>query len=109
MRITGSATKFIQNFFKENPLIEGIFIDIKSAGCSGFKWTLIPTEYSMKDSFKTGCIELFIYGIKLYIKPKALQYLEGSILNYEVEGLQGALSLDNSKFSKCGCGESFAV
>ena len=49
-------------------------------------------------------------GVKVYIDPKSLPYLEGTQLDYSREGLNEGFKFSNpNEKATCGCGESFTV
>jgi len=50
------------------------------------------------------------FGVKVFIDPKSLVYLEGTELDFVKEGLNEGLQFRNPNVSaECGCGESFTV
>lgn len=84
---------------------EGIRIGVKTSGCSGLAYVLEfvdapdPEDTLFED-----------YGVKLFIDPKSLVYLDGTIVDYAKEGLNEGLEFRNPNVAgECGCGESFTV
>jgi iron-sulfur cluster assembly protein len=50
------------------------------------------------------------YGVKVFVDPKSLLYIDGTELDYVLEGLQEGFRYNNPNLkSECGCGESFAI
>jgi iron-sulfur cluster assembly protein len=49
-------------------------------------------------------------GVKVYVDPKSLAYLDGTELDYVREGLNEGFKFQNPNVKdECGCGESFRV
>ena len=49
-------------------------------------------------------------GVKIFIDPKSLVYLDGTELDFVREGLNEGLQFNNPNATgECGCGESFTV
>jgi iron-sulfur cluster assembly protein len=49
-------------------------------------------------------------GVKVFIDPKSLVYLDGTELGYGKEGLNEGFTFNNPNAKgECGCGESFTV
>ena len=83
----------------------GIRVGVKTTGCSGLSYVLEfvdapdPEDTLFED-----------YGVKLFIDPKSLVYLDGTIVDYAKEGLNEGLEFRNPNVAgECGCGESFTV
>jgi len=50
------------------------------------------------------------HGVKVFIDPKSLAYLDGTELDYAREGLNEGFKFTNpNEKATCGCGESFTV
>ncbi len=84
---------------------QGLRLQVKGGGCSGFQYDLYfdekPTDM---DQVVESC------GITLFIDPLSVQYLEGTQVDY-VEGLSGAgFKFENPNVKgTCGCGSSFSA
>ena len=49
-------------------------------------------------------------GVKIFVDPKSLIYLDGTELDYAREGLNEGFQFKNPNVKDtCGCGESFTV
>ena len=49
-------------------------------------------------------------GVKVFVDPKSLVYLDGTIVDFAREGLNEGLEFRNPNVAgECGCGESFTV
>ncbi len=84
--------------------VAGLRVGVRGGGCSGFQYQLAFDEQRDTD-------EVFeSHGLKLLVDGDSLQYVRGSIIDYE-EGLQGAgFKVENPNVvAACGCGSSFRV
>jgi iron-sulfur cluster assembly protein len=84
--------------------LAGLRVGVRGGGCSGFQYQLAFDEQREND-------EVFeSHGLKLLVEAEALQYVSGSVIDYE-EGLQGAgFKVENPNVvAACGCGSSFRV
>jgi iron-sulfur cluster assembly protein len=49
-------------------------------------------------------------GVKIFVDPKSLAYLDGTELDFVREGLNEGFKFQNPNMKdECGCGESFRV
>ncbi|HVL54928.1 MAG TPA: iron-sulfur cluster assembly accessory protein, partial [Burkholderiaceae bacterium] len=50
------------------------------------------------------------HGVKVYVDPKSLAYINGTELDFVREGLNESFKFRNPNVKgECGCGESFTV
>jgi iron-sulfur cluster assembly protein len=103
--VTESAAGHVRRQLDARGRGEGIRIGVKTSGCSGLAYVLEfvdapdPEDTLFED-----------YGVKLFIDPKSLVYLDGTIVDYAKEGLNEGLEFRNPNVAgECGCGESFTV
>jgi len=84
---------------------EGIRVGVKTSGCSGLSYTLEFVDEPQSED------EVFEYeGVKVFVDPKSLVYLQGTELDLVKEGLNEGLQFNNPNVKgECGCGESFNV
>jgi len=83
----------------------GIRLGVKTSGCSGMAYVLefVDTEEPEDQVFEA-------HGVKIYVNPKSLTYLDGTELDFVKEGLNEGLQFRNPNVAgECGCGESFTV
>ena len=90
---------------QKNSQPEGIRINIKSGGCSGFKYVI---EYADKQNpYEEIVCEK---GVKVFIDPKVIMYLIGSEMDYVSEKFKSGFVFTNpNEKESCGCGKSFNV
>ena len=84
---------------------QGIRIGVKTSGCSGLAYVL-----EFVDELQNEDLVFEDFGVKVFIDPKSLVYLEVTELDFVKEGLNEGLQFRNPNVSaECGCGESFTV
>ncbi len=85
----------------EKPLV-GVRVGVKNAGCAGMAYTLDPVETpSPTDDVVSE------HGVSVYVDPKAVLFLLGAKMDYEVTKLRSGFTFQNpNEVSACGCGES---
>jgi iron-sulfur cluster assembly protein len=84
--------------------VAGLRVGVRGGGCSGFQYQLAFDEQRDSD------IVFESHGLKLLVDNESLQFVRGSVIDYE-EGLQGAgFKVNNPNVvAACGCGSSFRV
>jgi iron-sulfur cluster assembly protein len=78
---------------------------VKGGGCSGMSYSLeFDTEIGPHDK------EFDIDGVKVVCDKKSYLYLNGTTLDYVMQGLTGGFTFINPQAkSTCGCGTSFSA
>ena len=80
----------------------GVRIGIKKGGCAGMEYTM---EWSGEQQLHDEVVEH--NGAKVLIDPKAVMYLLGAEMDYQVDKLAAQFVFRNpNQSSACGCGES---
>jgi iron-sulfur cluster assembly protein len=84
--------------------LAGLRVGVRGGGCSGFQYQLAFDEQRDSD------VVFESHGLKLLVESSALQYVDGSTIDYQ-ESLQGAgFKVENPNVvAACGCGSSFRV
>jgi iron-sulfur cluster assembly protein len=82
----------------------GLRVGVEGGGCSGFQYRLDITKGRADDQVVEHM------GVKVFIDPRSLQYVEGSRVEYS-DALTGAgfKIVNPNEKSTCGCGTSFSV
>ncbi len=105
--LTEKAASEIKNIKASNniPETHGLRLGVKGGGCSGLTYVLAFDENPKE---KDQVFEL--RGIKVFVDPKSLFYLSGTVLDF-TDGLNGrGFVFNNPQAAKtCGCGNSFGV
>ena len=84
---------------------QGIRIGVKNGGCAGMEYTIdLVTEPDPKDD------KVVLDGGAVFIDPKAMLFLLGTQMDYEVTKLRSGFVFNNpNQTSACGCGESVTL
>ena len=107
IQITENAANQIQKMLIKRALGEtGLRIGVKAGGCSGFEY-IFRWEQSPKD---TDVVCEGPVSAKVFVDPKSLRLLEGTVLDYDTSLLSKGFIFNNPNAkSTCGCGVSFSV
>mgnify|MGYP000026372401 CR=1 FL=1 len=103
--LTEKAAKHVSNYIARRGKGVGLRLGVRTTGCSGLAYTLefADEEQPHDNSFES-------HGVKVYVDPKSLVYLDGTELDYTREGLNEGFKFNNPNVKdECGCGESFNV
>ena len=81
---------------------QGLRLGVKNAGCAGMEYTLDVARDVMPGD------DLVEFGSdKVYVDPKAILFLLGTEIDFEVTKLRTGFVFNNpNQVSACGCGES---
>jgi iron-sulfur cluster assembly protein len=78
---------------------------VRTTGCSGMAYKL---EYVDEVADEDSVFES--HGVKVFVDPKSLPYIDGTELDFAREGLNEGFKFNNpNEKDACGCGESFRV
>ena len=103
--MTESAAQHVRRSLEGRGKGEGIRLGVRTTGCSGMAYVL---EFVDEVAAEDEVFESF--GVKVFIDPKSLSYLDGTELDFTREGLNEGFKFNNPNVrSECGCGESFSV
>lgn len=103
--LTEKAAQHIANNIKQRGKGIGLRLGIRTAGCSGLAYKL---EYVDKAMSQDQVFES--YGIRIFVDPKSLLYIDGTELDFAREGLNEGFKFQNPNIKdECGCGESFRI
>lgn len=83
-----------------------IRLGLKGGGCSGFSYVI---EFS--DDPPRARDRVFDFdGVKVFVDPKSLIYLAGTVLDWEQTLMYQGFKFKNpNEATNCGCGHSFSV
>ena len=103
--ITENAAKHINSYLTKRGKGLGVRLGVKTSGCSGMAYNL-----EFVDEVNEDDLIFEEHGVRVYIDPKSLVYLDGTQVDYTKEGLQEGFKFENPNVKdSCGCGESFHV
>ncbi|MGB6054805.1 MAG: iron-sulfur cluster assembly protein IscA [Burkholderiaceae bacterium] len=103
--LTEKAAKRISRNLEQRGKGLGLRLGVNTTGCSGLAYKLeFVDERNAEDQ------EFESHGIRVFVDPKSLPYLDGTELDYTREGLNEGFKFQNPNVKdECGCGESFRV
>jgi len=103
--LTERAANHIKKSLDKRGKGSGIRLGVKTAGCSGLAYKLEFVDAEEKNDSSFTC-----FGVKIFIDPKSLVYLDGTELDFVKEGINEGFKFINPNVKgECGCGESFQV
>jgi iron-sulfur cluster assembly protein len=103
--LTEKAASHVQSFLAKRGKGAGLRVGVRTSGCSGLAYKL---EFA--DTVSPEDQQFESHGVKLFVDPKSLPYIDGTELDYTREGLNEGFKFRNPKVKdECGCGESFNV
>ncbi|MGC6511635.1 MAG: HesB/IscA family protein [Parvibaculales bacterium] len=83
----------------------GLRLGLKNAGCAGMEYTM---EYATDIAPHDEVVE--DKGVTILIDPKAILFLLGTEMDYEVSKLSSGFVFNNpNQTDACGCGESVTL
>lgn len=96
------AEKRIAEILASNQDAKGIRIGVKNAGCAGMEYTV-----DLVDEINPADDKVETPSGAVFIDPKAVLFLLGTELGFEVTTLKTGFTFNNpNQTSACGCGES---
>ena len=103
--LTEKAAKHVNRNLTKRGKGIGLRLGVRTTGCSGLAYELEYVDQPLPDD------QIFeSQGIKVFIDPKSLPYLDGTELDFAREGLNEGFKFQNPNVKdECGCGESFRV
>lgn len=103
--LTDSAASRVEKFLANRGKGVGLRLGVKTTGCSGMAYTL-----EFVDEVQPDDVSFESHGIKVFVDPKSLVYIDGTELDFTKEGLNEGFKFNNPNVKgECGCGESFTV
>jgi iron-sulfur cluster assembly protein len=103
--LTENAAKHIRNQLAKRGKGLGLRLGIKRVGCSGLAYTM-----DIADTVDANDALFESHDAKVIVALDALQYLDGTQVDFRRQGLSEVFKFDNPNVAaECGCGESFSV
>ena len=103
--LTQRAADHVARYLEKRGSGIGLRLGVKLTGCSGLSYKL-----DFVDEINDQDVLYEQHGVKLYVDPKSLAFLEGTEIDYTREGLNEGFRFSNpNEKASCGCGESFTV
>ncbi|MDF3054949.1 MAG: sufA [Gammaproteobacteria bacterium] len=106
IKLTDAAQAHIKSFLTSMKEGSGFRVDIKQTGCSGYAYLVDVVEAPREGDIVTKQNEL-----KLFIGPKYVDLLRGTLIDYQQKDANQKQLVFNNPNSDayCGCGESFTI
>jgi iron-sulfur cluster assembly protein len=107
IQISENAARHIGKMLAKRNLGEhGLRLGIKAGGCSGFEYVFGWEQSPRPDDIVFTAPD----GAQVYVDPKSLRLLDGTVLDYDTSLLSKGFLLNNPNAkSTCGCGTSFST
>ena len=103
--LTESAARHVSRYIEKRGKGIGLRLGVRTTGCSGMAYKL---EYA--DQTQPEDLQFESHGVKVFVDPKSLSYIDGTELDFVREGLYEGFKFNNPNVkSECGCGESFNI
>jgi len=103
--LTDRAAKHVSRYMERRGKGLGLRVGVRTTGCSGMAYML---EYV--DELRDEDLAYESHGVKVFVDPKSLVYIDGTELDYVREGLNEGFKFQNPNLKdECGCGESFRI
>lgn len=103
--MTERAAQHVSSFLARRGKGIGLRLGVRTTGCSGMAYKL---EYA--DALQAEDQAFESHGVKIFVDPKSLVYLDGTELDFVREGLNEGFKFNNPREKdRCGCGESFRI
>ncbi len=103
--LTPQAADHINRHIEKRGSGLGLRLGVRLTGCSGMAYKL---EYVDQPNSDDQVYEQL--GVKVFIDPKSLPFLDGTHVDYSRDGLNEGFKFSNpNEKASCGCGESFTV
>ena len=103
--LTEKAAEHVTGYLDKRGRGLGIRLAVKTTGCSGLMYVMEPVDEIQSEDLKFES-----QGIDVYVDPKSLVYIDGTLMDYAKQGLNEGFEFKNPNVQgECGCGESFTV
>lgn len=103
--LTEKAARHVTRFMERRGTGIGLRFGVRTTGCSGMAYKLEYVDEIAPDD------QIFeSHGVKVFVDPKSLTYIDGTELDFAREGLNEGFKFNNPNVKdECGCGESFRI
>jgi iron-sulfur cluster assembly protein len=103
MAITEAAANRVREIMdNSDEPAQGVRVGVRNGGCAGMSYTMeLATE------IRPGDERVDAHGVSVFIDPKAVLFLIGTEMDFEMTTLKTGFVFHNpNQVGECGCGES---
>lgn len=107
IEVSQNASRQIRKLVEKQalPATAGLRVGVKAGGCSGLSYV-----FAWDHEAKAADQVLEIDGARVFVDPKSLKFLDGTVLDYDTSLMSKGFFISNPRAkSTCGCGSSFSV
>lgn len=105
IELTESAKNKIRQVVAREPNVAGLRLGVRGGGCDGLTYSI---QFEAAPRPRDNVFEFD--GVKVFVDPKSLAYLEGMTVDYKETLMQQTFLFQNPKAKhSCSCGTSFSV
>ena len=103
--LTESAAQRVQKYLAARGQGIGLRLGVSKTGCSGYSYVI-----NYADEVGSDDIVFENRGVKIIVDPDALEFIDGTEVDFVKNGLNEAFTFKNPNVTgECGCGESFNI
>ncbi len=103
--LTEKAARHVTRYIERRGKGDGLRVGVRTTGCSGLAYKLEYVDEAIPED-----VVFESHGVKIYVDPKSLPYIDGTQLDFAREGLNEGFKFSNPNAKdECGCGESFRI
>ena len=103
--LTAQAAEHINKHLEKRGAGLGLRLGVRLTGCSGMAY-----DVSYVDEVADNDHIFEDQGVRVYVDPRSLPFVDGTQIDFERKGLSALFKLRNpNEKAACGCGESFTV
>ena len=98
--MTERAAKYVAGFIEKRGKGVGLRLGVRT---TAYKLEYADAPHAEDQQFES-------HGVRIFVDPKSMSYLDGTELDFVREGLNEGFKFNNPREkNRCGCGESFNV
>lgn len=108
LKLTEGAAKRIRELIEGKEDVVGVRLGVKRRGCNGYSYTMNYAKSGDATNTKDELVK--DHGVQVFVDPKAIFFIVGTIMDYKDDELSSEFTFTNpNSKGQCGCGESFNV
>lgn len=104
--LTPAAVERVREILEnaEEPAV-GVRVGVRNGGCAGMSYTM-----ELARDVRPGEDRVEVDGVSVLVEPKAVLFLLGTVMDFEVTDLKTGFVFRNpNQTGACGCGESVSL